>query len=672
MSEPVYDEDIVNLGFLKKLVSETEKDINDEYKNVSRHYSTKPQPPYYKGDTWIDGDIVYTCINSREIGLYNDKDWVSESGAKEEAGRKNKIYLTQPTNYNPGDMWILQSDEDHKAGKKGEILVTKAGRRDYSEDDWVNMLGYGTIESINEVANSLNNAINRIGSVEEAIEDGLIVTFYQGTIPEGIHIGDLWYVTEDIEDYLKGKIYRYDGTKWDILDDPTIQKAFEKANEARIVADGKIQSFYSKEAPKEGVGVGDLWIDLGNNNQLYRYNGTNWVAVYDTRIGEVIQNLETVTERTVSIETDLGYITQRVSETEKRIDEDIDVSLTEVKQTVNEINQKVMGFKDFTREKTYITETHLTDTVEGIRYIIDLQIRGDLPFLVPSDDLVPSDTLVPFGEHFTLVLDKQSREEMSNEAQEINIELLEPLRRISDIYDELSFKDGEIYVIRRIGINNDSTLYLLGEPTVEQLGNVNLKTFENDTYIYIKECVGTEIYCKYIVKNDYSDVFATKAEMNSSISQTAEEINSEVKKKVGENEIISKINQTAEEISIDASRININGSVSANGNFKIDEEGNMICNNANINGTVESSKGNIGGWDINSRGLTNGTVFLNSDGSSTIYTVADLIIMRGYIMGYTGFEMSEAMIKHYDLNGDGKVSPADYVILQNLIGISMQ
>ena len=53
---------------------------------------------------------------------------------------------------------------------------------------------------------------------------------------------------------------------------------------------------------------------------------------------------------------------------------------------------------------------------------------------------------------------------------------------------------------------------------------------------------------------------------------------------MGEDEIISKINQSAESISIDANRININGTVSANGNFKIDTSGNMTCNNAQING----------------------------------------------------------------------------------------
>lgn len=68
------------------------------------------------------------------------------------------------------------------------------------------------------------------------------------------------------------------------------------------------------------------------------------------------------------------------------------------------------------------------------------------------------------------------------------------------------------------------------------------------------------------------------------IMDDIEGITTEVKKKVGEDEIISKINQSPEQITLDASKININGVVSANGNFKIDKVGNMECNNAKIVG----------------------------------------------------------------------------------------
>jgi hypothetical protein len=57
----------------------------------------------------------------------------------------------------------------------------------------------------------------------------------------------------------------------------------------------------------------------------------------------------------------------------------------------------------------------------------------------------------------------------------------------------------------------------------------------------------------------------------------------EVSGKVGNDEIISRINQSAEAVTIDANKININGTISANGNFKVDTQGNMTCNNATIN-----------------------------------------------------------------------------------------
>lgn len=334
MNEPKYDEDNVNLGYLKKFFSENEIEIPN---NISKHYGTQPTPPYNIGDTWIEGTIIYTCINSREIGVYREEDWVTESGAKVEAENKNKMYLTQPTHYKIGDMWTLQTDNDHMAGKKGEILITTVTSSTYNATDWVNMLNYASIASINEVLNNLNNAVDRIGVVEEAIEDGLIVTFYQNVLPEGIHIGDLWYVTGEIEGYIKGKIYRYDGGQWLMLTDPAIEEAFTEANEARLVADGKIQSFYSNTQPTEAIGVGDLWINTDDNNKLHRYNGTNWVPVYDTRIENLIETSDRIETQTVNISTDLGDITQTVER-----------HTTDIRETKNEVGEIVAKNEEIT------------------------------------------------------------------------------------------------------------------------------------------------------------------------------------------------------------------------------------------------------------------------------------------------------------------------------------
>lgn len=362
--EPRYDEDIVNLGYLKKTIDNSEKNIK---KQVNKTYGSKPNPPYYKGDTWVEQNTVYTCINTRGIGTYDENDWVSESGAKEEAQSKNKTFLTKPSKYNVGDMWILQTDNDHKAGKRGEILVAITGRVKYNKSDWVNQLSYGSISSINEVSEGLNNAINRIGNVEGAIKDGIIITFYQDTVPEAKHIGDLWYVTDMLEGYTKGKLYRYDGNDWSILDDPEITQAFEKANEATLIADGKIQSFYSDEEPTEDVGVGDLWINTAEQNKLHRYNGTNWIEVYDTRIDDVITGIDTITKRNVQITTDLGQITQRVSETETKLNNDY---LTT--EQINAENQTIKEDIDFIKKQQTTVET----TAQGLQIQID-QINNE-------------------------------------------------------------------------------------------------------------------------------------------------------------------------------------------------------------------------------------------------------------------------------------------------------
>ena len=91
--------------------------------------------------------------------------------------------------------------------------------------------------------------------------------------------------------------------------------------------------------------------------------------------------------------------------------------------------------------------------------------------------------------------------------------------------------------------------------------------------------------------------------LSSSIKQNADSISAEVSKKVNNNEIISSINQSAEAISINAEKINLNGTVTANGNTKINTNGTIEAINATIAGTGNFGAGRIGPWNISSDGL---------------------------------------------------------------------
>lgn len=78
--------------------------------------------------------------------------------------------------------------------------------------------------------------------------------------------------------------------------------------------------------------------------------------------------------------------------------------------------------------------------------------------------------------------------------------------------------------------------------------------------------------------------YSTTIEMNTAIKQKADSIETEVSKKVNGDEIISKINQSAESVAINASKISLNGAVTANSNFKINTDGSAETKSLKITG----------------------------------------------------------------------------------------
>lgn len=264
---------------------------------------------------------------------------------------------------------------------------------------------------------------------------------------------------------------------------------------------------------------------------------------------------------------------------------------------------------------------------------------------------------------YKIIVDKQSRTNPSADKKEYIIDI-EELRSKGDTYDSLVITKDEDYVIRRLKLTEFYVLEELEEPIKETLENINIELFEGDNYIYLIDMIGNKFYAEYLIKNEFNDIYvtlnqmhsainqsaseveiavnqkltkySTTEEMNASINLKANEINQVVSKKVGKDEIISKINQTPETITIDANKININGTVSANGNFKVDTKGNMECNNGKFKGNIflDNGKKVIGG-----DGLLTNLHFETSDmysGFSIIGFCTDI--------NYTGFNKSVSML----------------------------
>ena len=130
-------------------------------------------------------------------------------------------------------------------------------------------------------------------------------------------------------------------------------------------------------------------------------------------------------------------------------------------------------------------------------------------------------------------------------------------------------------------------------------------------------------------KTEVSKELEGQYEYISKVEQDAEAIRTEVSKKVGEDEIISCINQTAEEIKIQADKISLEGTVTANENFIINEDGSIEAKNCTIDGNISSTKTinaqggiytkqDIRGYDPT--GISGGLTLVTSTGNLAVRT----------------------------------------------------
>ena len=326
----------------------------------------------------------------------------------------------------------------------------------------------------------------------------------------------------------------------------------------------------------------------------------------------------------------LESVISEVDETSKKI--------TKIEQTVDSISQKVSDIEDLTRTAEEIKTVTLENCIEA--NLLELHIYGNntvFNYLLLDDKLTLDDDLYLEGDDLISLTDKD------NNIKTYSLGITEALRQNSEVCDEFVLENGQAKVIRRVNKSGSTK----AKESVENLGKLEIPLKEGTNTITINNYTA-RIKAKYVIKSTYSNTFATKVEMNSEIKQTKESVDlsvnkkledystttemnsaislkageitssvsktyetkesatkqysnikqttdnitSVVGKKVGNDEIISKINQSAESVSIDAKKININGTVSANGNFLVDTDGNMKAKNGTFSGNIDVGENN--------------------------------------------------------------------------------
>ena len=362
-----------------------------------------------------------------------------------------------------------------------------------------------------------------------------------------------------------------------------------------------------------------------------------------------------------------------VSQTEEQ-----NQKIAKVTQTVDELNSKISDIADITisgEDTDAQVELDNINESEPIRLVIR-PIGESISYDYPHEDYPQED----FSKIRTIRFTNTKTEEVFDYILPMDL-----LYYDSEHYDEFILDyDGQTCMVnKRVGYNVDGTTYVLDNEQIIECeeyprilltdGNYKVEVLGYDTaYIFVR----------LMAQNIYTTQFYTKAETDSIISQTSQsidlsvnaklsnysttnELNAQLELKVDTNELISEINASADVINLRGNRFIVEAD-----NFKLDKNGNMVCTNAKVTGEINSTIGTIGGWTINSDGLTNGKVFINSDGSSTIYTFIDMLVIKNYIMGEDTFDLSNnpMLLNHYDLNNDGVVNVIDYVRLLKMLG----
>lgn len=161
----------------------------------------------------------------------------------------------------------------------------------------------------------------------------------------------------------------------------------------------------------------------------------------------------------------------------------------------------------------------------------------------------------------------------------------------------------------------------LDENSIRQIASYLYKLNENLTYMFgnitPEDNFSSKAYIKYVQEE----------ETIVALEQSVKGISMTMVKK---GEIVSAINLSEEEVKILADKIRLEGIVTANGYFKILEDGSMVTSNGTFTGTVSASK--VVGGSINGSYIYGATIEGSEigDSSGNFYTDGDTVYFGGF------------------------------------------
>ncbi len=261
--------------------------------------------------------------------------------------------------------------------------------------------------------------------------------------------------------------------------------------------------------------------------------------------------------------------------------------ISEVTQTVNELNSKISDIADITVSKestNAIVEFEKINQSEPIRVVIR-PIGTNISYLYPMEKRITADGEIIglFPSNDLYLPNRRLRFTNITTNKYIDYELPTDLLYCdAENYDEfiLDYDAQSCVVNKRVAYAEDGTTYLLEKPRTIEYEYPRIELEDGDYTVELLGYSNAYLFVRLMTQNIYTTQFATKAEVNSEISQTAQEIGLSVDKRL-ENystttQMNAAINIKANEITSNVSEKLENYDTSSEVSSKIQQSANSI------------------------------------------------------------------------------------------------
>ena len=373
------------------------------------------------------------------------------------------------------------------------------------------------------------------------------------------HIIGLSYIPSELSGFIDGFIFE--------LNDYVTVNDRNNTSSKFVILDYESTSRYKSNVKCK--------FDVESQETNYELAGSNRQSINNVRlsVNHIQGTVESVVNQTVN-PSNPNSVVNKMS------------SLT---QTVDQLTAQISDISDITTSGESNVAFDLNNVNESEPIMIKIHpTTTNISYLYPRDNLYPSDTLY--------MPDRKIRFYNNTTSETIEYTLPDDLLIYDNTHYDEFYLDNEsqtCQIIKRCKYNADGTVGLLSSERTDDY-STNYPEIHLTTGNYTISMPGYSncyVFARLMATNIYTAQFYTKVETNSKINQSANsitasvnqtltnystttqmnsaitlkanEINSTVSTKVGNDEIISKINQSAESVTVNASKINVSGVVTA-------------------------------------------------------------------------------------------------------------